>query len=158
MERPVIDKIEIKWLDDKSPDLSYLETTVDTHYGEGGKNWSHVSESDKEKVILEYGSVYAACEAYARQDAARLAAYGETWHMQGCIAEATVSYGFGKGCRRLDYFRSSGIWGIESDTCVDHWSMHEDDQLDVFLDHLERFNVDVSNFDELAESAEGRHE
>lgn len=148
---PVLDSIHIKWLYDENGDASYLDRTAADHYGKDGANWSHVSEEEKARVVAKHGSIMLACMDYARQDRERLRAFNRgDWHMEGCIAFATVSTGAGPGSRRLQEFQSGGLWGIESDNTPEHRRAFEAGQVADLVDHLEAFGVDCSNIWELA--------
>lgn len=150
-----IDEIRVYRYEDTDADLSHLEQTADDHYGENGSAWAHVSELAKVVVEEEHGSIYAACEEYARQDRERLENYGVTWHSVGIVAEACVSYECGTaGERRLERFKSGGLWGVDSDGGPEYFEQLRQQEFDDLRDHIERFGVDTSNFDELAKGAE----
>lgn len=181
MEKPKIESLRIKRLDDDSPDLSMLGEYGDTprvgaifrenagrgefrywypgpnHFPHDPKNWAHVKGEARKKVIQEYGSVKKAAAAYVRQDFERMEAYGHTWSMVGVVAEATVSYSEGQGVRRSETFTSGGLWGIESDS-GDYFKEVEREELDDLKSHLEAFGVDTSNFEDLAEVAHVRRQ
>ncbi len=79
-----VTKIEIKRVPDEYPDISFLETTPESHYGENGSEWDHVPEEYIKKIIEEYGSIWNACVEYAKQDQERLDAYNRgEWKMIG---------------------------------------------------------------------------
>src|SRR5882762_5685108 len=82
-----IDSLRLVWEQDADPDLSYLEQ----NYG------------DCEPEVAAQ---------YKAQDVLRLADYGNDWCMMGCYAEAVVSYPIGQNNRRLQIFRSGGLYGI----------------------------------------------
>lgn len=128
---PRIDDIQIKWQVDDDADLSYLEQ-------------------------FELDSADADEREYARQDRERLARYGEYWFMEGCQAVARVSYPVGNDSRRIEILSSGGLWGIETDSDRAYLTSVENDELADLKGHLERFGVDVSNFDELAVNCGGR--
>lgn len=144
-----IERIWITWTPDTDGDPSFLDRTAEDHYGENGAAWNHVSAEQKRRVEAQYGSIWDACVAYAKQDAKRLKAFDDgEWHMMGCVAHAEVSYEESPcGSRRLQVFTSGGIWGIESDSDSDFKGATEKDQLDDLKAHLQHFGVDVSNFE-----------
>ncbi len=91
IKRAKVIKIEVKRVIDENPDLSYLETTPEYHYGENGSEWRNVSEEDMEKIIKQYDSIWNACMAYARQDKRRLDDFNKgIWNMIGIKAVATI--------------------------------------------------------------------
>ena len=51
--------------------------------------------------------------------------------------------------RRMETLRSSGLWGIASDSRVDYQVSVEGEQLADLKKHLSVFGVDVSNFHEI---------
>lgn len=110
-----VDEVRIVHLIDECPDLSYLEQT------------------------------YSGCEdaeQYKEQDAKRLAAYNRgDWYSIGIRAEAVVSYPCGYGSRRMETFRSFGLWGIESDSGAEYIAEIEQDQLEDLKSHLAAFSI-----------------
>ena len=94
-----------------------------------------------------------AYQEYGKNDFERMEGLNRgDWHFCGVYAQAEVSYPVGRdGCRRIERLRSGGLWGIESDS----GELHEvaEEQLQELRDHLRVFNVNLSNFDELAEEA-----
>ena len=112
-------KIEIKRIVDENPDLSFLETTAESHYGIDGSNWEHISEDDKQKAIIQYGSIWNACEEYAKQDEKRLNDYDRgIYDMIGIVAVATIHIPTDNGSDKsvkIQTIDSGGLWGIESD-------------------------------------------
>jgi hypothetical protein len=130
-DAPRIDDLQINWQTDDDADLSYLEQ-------------------------FELDSTDSDERQYARQDRERLARFGDTWVTEGCQAVARVSYAESNGSRRLETLSSGGLWGIETDSDRDYLTSVENDELADLKAHLERFGVDVSNFDELASDCEGR--
>jgi hypothetical protein len=73
----------------------------------------------------------------------------------GIYAKATVSYEVAAGGRRIDTLESSGLWGIEEGPkgSKAYIKEIEQQQLDDLKEHLEHYQVDMSNFKELAEEA-----
>ena len=76
----------------------------------------------------------------------------------GIFAEAEVSYPITvfrisdqkyQEHRRIETLKSSGVWGIASDSELDELSLWEREQLDDLKKHLSVFGVDVSNFHEV---------
>lgn len=71
----------------------------------------------------------------------------------GIIAKAVVSYPIVDSSRRSETLTSGGLWGIASDdqvTCQETTR----EQLEDLKTHLERFNVDLSNWEDLAKDIE----
>ena len=105
--------------------------TADEHYGDG---WSHVSEEDKAKTIAEYGSIRAACEAYAKQDADRYKAWcNSEWFYMGVYAQAKVCIG-----GVVQTIRSGGVYGIEDDSDEAYKQEMEQEELSELRDILAR--------------------
>lgn len=130
-------KIEVKRIIDENPDLSFLETTPEYHYGTNGSNWEHVSEEDRQKVIAQYGSIWNACIAYARQDNERLDAYNRgIWEMIGIRAVATVHIPVSDNIAKIQTIDSGGLWGIESDSSKSYLQEIEREQIDEVKDYL----------------------
>ena len=123
-------KIEIKRVQDEYPDISFLETTPEGHYGENGSEWDHVSKEDVKNVVEEYGSIWNACVEYARQDEERLNAYkrGE-WEMICIKAVATVHIPIFDNAIRVHTIDSGGLWGVESDNDESYLQEIEKDQI-----------------------------
>jgi hypothetical protein len=70
----------------------------------------------------------------------------------GCTARAEVSYQWHPdGDRRIEWFTSGGYWGIDVNENDDYRTRIEGDQLDNLKEHLEKFGVDVSRFEEMSE-------
>ena len=114
-------KIEIKRIVDENPDLSFLETTPEYHYGTDGSNWRHVSEEDKQRVISQYGSIWNACVEYTKQDKKRLDDYNRgIWEMIGIRAVATIHIPVNGDTVKIQSIDSGGLFGIESDSSDDY--------------------------------------
>lgn len=106
-----IDKVEIEWMPDNDPDLSWLDQT-DEQMGTG----------------------------FEEQSRERKKSYGRSWEMLGCVARAAISYPFRSNVgTRLEYFTSGGIWGIESDS--EEYKEIEDGQLEDLASHLAHFGI-----------------
>ena len=75
------------------------------------------------------------------------------WFYTGVMAEAEVSYPIEGGSERIERFTSGGLWGIESDSSNDYIKQVSQGELADLKEHLKQFNVDLSNFDELAAEA-----
>ncbi len=98
---------------------------------------------------------------YADQDAARLRAYGSEWWCYGIYAEALVSYPVGRTDRRVSYFNSSGLWGIESDSESNYFNEVAREEIDNLRNHLREFAVPVDDdteWERLATDAMARRE
>lgn len=117
VKRAKVVKIEVKRIVDENPDLSFLETTPEYHYGKNGSNWSHVSEEGRQRIIAKYGSIWNACMAYAKQDKERLDAYNRgVWEMIGIRAVATIHIPADDDTVKIQTIDSGGLFGIESDS------------------------------------------
>ena len=82
------------------------------------------------------------------EDKALIDSYNEDWVYIGIYAEAEVSYPINPmGHKRLEWLKSSGLWGIESNSDEEYLEDIEREQLDNLREHLEVFNIDVSNID-----------
>lgn len=147
---PRVSSVRLVWSPDSHSEPDYLETTAETHYGQSGSTWSHVSAADKLRVESEFGSIWNACVAYASQDAGRLSKFrSDEWWFEGCHAVAEVLYESSPGCFRQDELRSAGLWGIESDSDTEYLRSVETDELADLCSHLERFGIHAS-VDELS--------
>ena len=142
-KRAKVVKIEVKRIIDEDPDLSFLETTPEGHYGTDGSNWGHVSEEDKQKVISQYGSIWNACIEYTKQDKKRLDDYNRgVWEMIGIRAVATIHIPVNDNTVKIQTIDSGGLFGIESDSDDSH--IHEiwKDQIDEVKKYLRTLCVD----------------
>lgn len=78
------------------------------------------------------------------RDKKRLENYGNTWVAIGIFAEAEVSYKEGDH-KRLEWLKSGGLWGIESDSDESYLKTIETEQIQDLLHHLKRFGVSLNN-------------
>ena len=129
-----LDAVRVRWEVDESPDLSFLDMSAADYEAQG-------IESE-------------AAAAYVKQDRERRSDCGGSWWMTGCTAEAEVSYPLQrwaqwttKNDRRLEWFSSGGVWGIESDSDPGYKLEVEAQELNDLRSHLSEFGVDVTNFD-----------
>lgn len=156
-----IDEVKVEWKQDESPDLSFIGeytnesdpyyiVAVGEHAGEFVVDLPEEAEMPPHGNNYRYFKPYAGGEklgsaeyrSYGKQDYKRMADYNrDDWFMQGCVAKATVSYPIGQGSRRLEWFTSSGLWGIESDSEKDYLKETEDEQLEDLADHLSKLGV-----------------
>ena len=81
---------KIEWLQDESPDLSWLEQTVEDYMG------GAVTREEAER--------------YVEENRKRLQAHGTDWFSVGLRAKATVIL-----AGTTQHVSSPGLWGIESD-------------------------------------------
>jgi hypothetical protein len=115
-EAPTVDSVKLEWLNDDSPDLSWLDQS-DSEMGEG----------------------------FETQSNQRKESYGNSWEMLGCVAKAQVSYPCGtNGERRLEWLTSGGLWGIESDSGKEYLREIELGQLEDLACHLCAFGIEIS--------------
>ncbi len=147
--KPIIESIKIIHKVDTTPDWSYLESQYEElpH----GKIRIISSCQVEQKFADEHPKL---AKKYLKQNEARLEQVnrGEVWQL-GVIAEATVRTTEGN-ISRLETLTSGGLWGMESDGGKEYFAETEQDQLADLKDHLEAFNVDTSNFEELAKNAQ----
>lgn len=146
-----VSSVRFVWSPDCDGEPDYLETSPESHYGQDGSAWAHVAPEDIQRVEAEFGSVWNACVAYAKQDADRLARFkSDDWWFEGCYAVAEILYESSPGCFRLDRLRSAGLWGIESDSGQDYRRSVEMDEIADLSSHLGRFGVFASVDDLMA--------
>ncbi|CAN5361914.1 hypothetical protein BH11ARM1_BH11ARM1_15610 [soil metagenome] len=142
---PTVHSVWFEWSHDEVGEPDYLLRTPEDHYGKDGSNWSHVATSDIERVESEFGSIWNACVAYAKQDSQRLADFKSgDWGFEGCYAVAEISYDCSPGHYRLDRLQSAGLWGIESDSVGDYRRSVERDELADLSSHLSQFGISAS--------------
>jgi hypothetical protein len=116
-----ITKISIKHIIDPSPDLSWLETKI-----EDEKIVDSCRYTDKD--IAQYGIEQV--QEWIEQDRRRLAECGETWHMTGIFAEASIQTSEDGRIWMYNTIRSSGIWSVESDSNDAHLRELEAEQFE----------------------------
>ncbi len=173
-----IDEIKIKVQLDDCPDSSYLGEYTDDYPGDyelqRGSAFDRKPSGHEFKYFVPMNSVedhrkglsrlgYSRSQAeemareYCRQDYKRMEALNEgEWAYVGIQAEARVSYPSGpNGHRRIEWFTSGGLWGIENDSGDEYLTGIAKDELSNLREHLNAFNVDTSEFDELAIEALG---
>lgn len=135
-----IDKIEIIWEEDIHPDLSFLgsfsRTPAEHHIDLQERGLMQAGD-------FRYFNLGGGDPAYIEQDYKRIRDYyAGKWCMFGCTALAVVSYPIGQGNRRIQIFKSGGLWGIESDSELADIKDIEQEQLEDLKDHLSHFNVE----------------
>lgn len=147
-QKPVIESITIIHKIDDTPDFSYLETTWEPKPHGKIKIISSMRYTQKE--ANEHPKL---TKKYIQEDTERLNKInnGQIWQI-GIYAQAEISVNHGS-YKRLDTLQSSGLWGIESDSSNESIKETEKDELADLKRHLQAFNVDVSNFDEIAQKA-----
>jgi len=138
-----IEKICIKRMYDDNPDLSFLESKVKN----GIIDSCCFTQEDYNKNPEEI-------EKYIKQDRERLENYGRTWGMIGIQAEATVSYPMENGSRRLEFFTSGGLWGIEDDCNGSYLEEVEKEELQNLKEHLQKFDIPIDNFESKIEEGQ----
>jgi len=152
---PVLVSVEIEHETDTDPSTDYLGV----YSSEPGPEDRTIDRQERGHTCgpREYRYFIAASSAdetgnpeSVKQDYERMEALqrGE-WCMLGVIATAKVEYLTANGCRRMERFRSDGLWGVESDGNADYIREIENEQLDDLYEHLEHFGVDLSNWDAL---------
>ena len=177
--KPIIDEIKIKVLLDETPDTSWLGEYTDDYPGDyelqRGSAFDRKPTGHEFKYFVPANSVedhrqglskmgYSRSQAeemareYARQDYKRMEALNAgDWHFIGIQAQARISYGTNPNGtdRRLEWFTSGGLWGIESDSGDEYLTEVAKDELADLREHLGAFSVDLKDFDELATEALG---
>jgi len=121
---PFVVSIEIKVEVDECPNFDYLQELA----------------SD-DNVALG-----VTCEEYAEEDRKlakfRLATYGLHWNYQGIYAEAEVAYRIpGQNGFRLEWFKSSGLWGVSSDENDEYIETIAKEELGGLHLHLQHFGI-----------------
>lgn len=155
-----VDSIHIEWLDDESPDISWLGEYSDSRglFGIereniGSGEYRYFNPGSVEPFKPDATWIPARIknkERYwrktmlrqSRQDFERAEAFNHGhWNMLGCRAVAEVSYPYGNGSRRLESFESGGLWGIESDSDKAWKAEIEAEQLNELKEHLAQFGI-----------------
>ena len=106
----------------------------ETRFGKFAINW----RITRRRPLAFWLDLLYTCEDYERRED-----YGNGWRMQGCSAEATVSYPCGNGSRRLESFQSGGLYGVESDSERDYMEEVEQEQLADLVQHLSYFGISL---------------
>lgn len=175
-----IEEIVVEHIIDKCADVSYLGEYTDEYPGEDALHrGSAFDRGHGERLTHEYqyfvctisveehrqGLVKLGCSKGNAEEMARRYCRGDyerveslsigDWNFIGIQAKAVVSYPIGNGSRRLEAFTSSGLWGIESDGGSDYIESVEREEIEGLRNHLSHFDVDLSNFDALAEDQIG---
>lgn len=169
--KPVIELIVIKHIIDTNPDTSFIGEYSDTWQDGVIKRGNVTSREYKyfipatsykehwqglHKLGYSRGDCDYLARKYVYEDYNRMESLNrDDWYFIGIEAEAIVKYPIGQGNYRLEYFRSGGLWGIESDS-KDYIKEVESDQLYNLKEHLKAFNISIKNFTKLAEVAEAK--
>ena len=144
---PFVHSVHLVWKHDQFGEPDYLVRHAKDHFGDG---WSHVPEPTKAKVVEEFGSVWAACEHYANEDALRLQSFrAEDWWFETCRAVAEIRYEVSPGTFRIEHLSSSSLSGIESDSNLEYKREVESEQLAELAQHLGRFGIASSTTEDL---------
>lgn len=144
---PTVHSVWFEWAQDSIGEPDYMERSAEDHFGD---SWSHVPDNDKAKVVEEHGSIWKACEEYARQDAQRISDFrAGLWFFESCRAVAEVRYEISPRTYRIDHLSSPGLGGIESDAGDEYRREVESEQLAELSSHLERFGILGSTSDHL---------
>lgn len=169
MEKPKIEEIYIEAHIDTDPDTQFLGeyTTKENDWAICRACNGYLHDGDHSNCaydprVCEYFLPCAGGEEpgtedykkYGMQDYERMEAMerGE-WNFIGIQARAIVSYPTSQGSRRLETLTSSGVWGVESDATKHHKEIAEG-ELAELKHHLEQFNVDTEDWDELVDGIE----
>ncbi len=136
---PLVHSVSFVWEHDPYGEPDYLERSPADHFGDG---WSHVSETDKARVIEKFGSIEAACRQYAREDAQRIQDFrAGKWWFESCRAVAEVRYELLDGSFRIERLSSGGLYGIESDSGEEYRQEVESQEFADLQAHLARLGV-----------------
>ena len=152
-----IESIQIKYITEDQPDLSWLGDYSDTpaeHHIDRQKR------GDMGRNELRYFNLGCGELDYLEQDYARFEDYNNGgWCCIGIIAEATVLCSDQNNGGRLETLSSGGLWGIESDS-GDYLNTVADDELADLREHLALFGIHCSDQDwtELCEQAKAQAE
>lgn len=93
-------------------------------------------------------------QKYGKRDFARMEGLNRgDWSFVGIVAEANVSYPIDNGARRIERFRSDGLWGIESDS-GEYLNEVAKDELAGLKEHLETFGVNTQGWRKLTKGVE----
>lgn len=118
--------VKIQWFYDETPDLSYLQTTVEEHY-RSLLTCKLRRGPRKGQPYTPRGAMRLA-RRYAAQDAERYDAYSrKRWYMMGCVVDLEIG---GK------YSSSTSLWGIESDSDVSYLEQVERENVQDVLQHI----------------------
>jgi hypothetical protein len=179
-----IDKVSIKHIVDKYPDISWIgEYTDDIDKGiivrDLGQFYEKLpAEMERdvdgrfykkgEPELPSRGREYRGFKPYAggekigtknyykygMQDWKRMEALERgNFCFIGIMAEAEVSYPIdGTNSRRIEYFTSGGLWGIESDSDAKYIEEIEQEQIDELKTHLKQFGIKWDNNIEIQEA------
>lgn len=160
MGKPILHAIKIEHVTDPDPDLSGLGEYSDTpgpddrtidrpkhdgfYYRNQRRYFIAAMSGDETGNPESVEQDYQRAEAYNRQE----------WYMLGIRAIAEVHLPTEQGgYSSVHYLKSPGLWGVESDSDKDYLTKVAKEELEHLREILAAFNVDTSNFDELAEKA-----
>jgi hypothetical protein len=149
-----IESIKIVYEIDECPDTSYLGEYSNTP-DKDGYFIDRRERGDMSRNEYRYFNVGCGDPAYIEQDYARMEALNKgVWYFIGIHAEAKVrtSIDTGGGMQRQT-MKSGGLWGIESDFDKDYIQEVAQDECLNLRTQLVSFNVDLTNFQEMAEKA-----
>lgn len=137
-----IDHIEVVWIDDDNSSADSLgEYSRELKPG-GIDRRERPEYKEHEHPFWNPGNYDPDHPEYALQDYERHEALGRgEWNYQGCVAKAVVSYSIGQGSRRLEFFSSGGLWGIESDSSPVYMAETAVDQIHDLKQHLAVFGI-----------------
>ena len=173
-QKPTIGKIWIEHILDDCPDTSFYGKYADqlddgVIVREFDEFWENLDDEQKEDAENTRSREYRGFKPYAGeekegtedyykyglQDYERMEKLNKgDFCFIGIVANCKVKYPIGQGSFRLENFSSSGLWGIESDSGKDYLDEVGKDELENLKFHLEKMNINTSNFDELAKDAE----
>jgi len=147
-----IDKIVIRHIPDENPDLSWIGKYSDTP-----EKGAIDRKERRDTGRGQYRYFNPANPEYAEEDYRRMEAYNrDEWGCIGIIAEAEVSYPIpdeASKTRRLEWLKSSGLWGIASDDDPGHIRFVEIEQLLDLKIHLEAFGIPCPDLEEMRKLA-----
>ena len=151
MEQPKLIEVKVIIEVDECADLSYL--------GEFSNKAekAHIDRSERERIDntdYRYFNSGSGDLTFIDEEYKRMQQFIDGSVQSLYInAIAVVIYSIGSGCSRLETLQSGGLGGVDSDSTDEYKESIINGELADLKQHLQIFNVDVSNFEELAEGA-----
>jgi hypothetical protein len=168
---PKLEDVQIQHLNDEDADTSYLGTFTDEQpdsddlqrgsaferrqasSGEYHYFVPAISVEEHRQALHDQGYSKGKAETMARQycrrDWDRMEQLAEGhWSVIGIVAEATLHHLDSDGnLQHVETVRSSGLWGVESDSPIGHLAEIELEQKEELRQLLEDLDVDTSDLD-----------
>lgn len=143
-----VDAIRIEWMQDESPDTSYLGKYSNNAGPNAIDRKARGDMRRNEYQFFNPGQNYADCTpedraSYFEQDYQRSERLNAgDWCYLGVRAVAEVSYPISNGNRRTETLTSGGLWGIESDSDAKYALEVEAQELADLKEHLKQFGLE----------------